>query len=233
MRIAIVLFFLSACARAPLSAEERRGLDRIAAVSFFGSAFTADLGARPLIGSRELVIDGAAWKVDEGFQALFQKALAARGKKFEPLQLDSVAVQKALGVRESRWKKVEGKQSRALLDLLFEAADRQGIEYFFLLTPQAEHGNFLTFRGAMGTACTHEGLPSRAFVYFFADFTLWNVHSRQKVYETSVDPSLTIDSSYADCVTAGGLADPVHALEDPVKRTMDHLVNGLFARLGW
>ena len=116
---------------------------------------------------------------------------------------------------------------------LFRTADRQGIRYFFLATPEPAHETFPTYRGVMGTACQAEGAASRAFVYFFARIALWDVSARKKIYEQEIDPSFTSQTSYADCSAAADIADPTHALEDPAKRTLDRLVLDVFARLGW
>jgi hypothetical protein len=232
MRFTLLLLLLTACSQASLSGPERDGLDQFSAVAFFGNSFTADLNSRALLRSREAVLDASPWKIDEAFSSDFQAALTERKKTFIPFSLDPIAVEKALGVRETRWKKVEGKQSQALLNLLFAAAEKQGIRYFFLAMPQADHETFPTFRGVMGTACTAEAGKSRAFVYFFARFTLWDVNRRKKLYEQPLDPSLTRETSYADCAAAANINDPVHALEDPTKRTLSHLVQDLITRVG-
>jgi hypothetical protein len=232
MRLTLLLLLLTACARAPLSAQQSSGLDQISAISFLGNSFTVDLKSRALIRSREAVLDVAPWKIDEAFSANFQTALSAGKKTFIPFALDSTKLERALVVRESRWEKVAGKQSQALLDLLFATAEGQGIRYFFLAIPGAEHEAFPSFRGVMGTACATEAGKSRSFVYFFARFTLWDVSRRKKLYEEALDPSLTKDTSYADCSVAAEITDPAHALEDPAKRTLDRLVRDLVARVG-
>jgi len=204
----------------------------VSAAAFFGNSFVVDLGARSVLRSHEAVIEIAPWKLNEAIAADFGEKAAAGGKTYVPFALDAAAVEKALRARESRWRKVEGKQSQALLDLLFEAADRQGIRYFFLLTPMPERETFPLRRGELGAACSDDAAKPRAYVYFFARFTLWDVANRKKLHESIVDPSATAATTFGDCEAVAAVADMKSALEDPVKRTAANLVSILLTRAG-
>ncbi|MGZ3651350.1 MAG: hypothetical protein ACXWR1_17055 [Bdellovibrionota bacterium] len=218
MRFLIPLFMLlSACSRQPLAT---RAVNQVGAVSVLGNEFV-------LPSSK---FNDSTWKVDAAFREALKAGVTERGKEYRALEPSPAELERALGVRESRWKKVVGKESQAVLDLLFRTADRDGIRYFFLVSPIEAHERYPLQKGTLGAACNEEG---RAYVYFYFRFTLWDVAARRKAFEYDVNPSVTSALTFGDCAALGSLSDPGTQLEDPVKKTMSLLVDALFDKMGW
>jgi hypothetical protein len=225
MRIALLFpLLLFACAH-----KGTRGVDSVSAVSLLGGEFSFDLEVPTFLRLNAHEIDVSTWGIDSSLQDLVKAEAEKRGKHFSAFEFDAKALVKTAGIRESRWKKVLGRQSQAMLDQLFEAAAREGIPYFFLLTPVAEHERYPLHRGNYGAAC----VDSRAYIYFYFDFVLWDVKSREKVFVTTVDPSWTKATSFGDCSAVARAPDPVKSLEDPVKKTMGLVMEDLFNKMNW
>jgi hypothetical protein len=229
MRLLLTLLLLTACARQPLSSEKQGALDQVSAASLLGDELVVAVTAPKLLGSGASTVDVAAWNVDATFRDLLKAGVEERGRRFTAFDVDRAALEKTAGVRESRWKKIVGRQSQAMLDQLFEAADRQGIRYFFLLTPPLSHERFALHAGNYGIACD----DGRAAVYFFFDFALWDVKARKKIFTYAVDPSVTQAMTFGDCKVVADLKEPARQLEDPMKKTMGLIVDALFEKMGW
>jgi hypothetical protein len=230
MRVFLALLFLTACARLPLSADRSGSIDSVAAASLLGDELTVNVRKPKVFGSGADTFDVPAWNVDASFRDLLKGGVEERGRHYVPFDLDPKVIEKAAGVRETRWKKIVGRQSQPMLDLLFDAADRQGTRYFFLITPPLEHETYLLHRGNYGAACGSDG---RATVYFFFDFALWDVSARKKIFTTKVDPGVTEALTFGDCSVIANLLDPARQLEDPLKKTMGLVVDALFDKMGW
>ena len=195
--LAITLF---ACSRQPLFPDQQKNFDHVSAAAFLGNEFVVDLSSRSLLRSRETILNSSSWQLDAAFRDLFQAGVRVRGREFRAFELDQKALEKALGTRESRWKKTSGKQSHALMEQLFLAAEGQGIRYFFLLTPLPEHELFPLHQGTAGAYChDRDAKDARAYVYFLFDFTFWDVRGHGKVFEMEVNPGATESMTFADC----------------------------------
>lgn len=222
--------FLSGCASATLSTQEQAQVDIVSAASFLGDEFLRNAGPRTIFVQHGQKVDVAAWKLDAFFQDLLAEGVKARGKEFRALNLDAAELEKALGLRETRWKKTRGKYNQALLDLLLRQADSQGVHFLFMAYPLESLERFPSLRGPLGAAC---GGENRAYVYFEFDFSLWDVKEKKKIFQGTVDPSITEQLTFATCQAAEKLEDPAQQLEDPTKKTLGLLVDALFEKMGW
>ncbi len=227
-------FFLQACAGASLSSQEKAQVDKVSAASFLGHELTVDVAARTLLSKNSARLDVSAWKVDEAMRAFLRDGVAARGKEYRALTLDEESLKKALGARETRWKRVRGKYNQALLELVLHEAARVGAQYLFLVYPLESLERFPLHAGPLGVYCNDRGdKDARAYAYFEFDFSLWDVGARQKIFQGTVDPGVTESLSFASCEAAAKLPEPVRQLEEPTKRTMGLLVDALFEKMGW
>ncbi|HEY8279401.1 MAG TPA: hypothetical protein VIH99_07260 [Bdellovibrionota bacterium] len=233
--VGLFLLLSQSCARQEVREERLRAVDSVAAVSLLGNDFAIDLiSPSPLTASTESLVDISGWKLDESFRELLRQGAVSRGRVFQDFTLDPDALKKALSVRESRWKRVEGKESQALLDLLFAEAERRGLKYFFLLTPFVPAERPAPYRYPSGVFCSdRKPRPSRAYPYFVFRFSLWKVESRQRVFAYEVKPGDTDQLVFADCRELATMKNPELLLEKPVKDAMDLVVAALFEKLGW
>jgi hypothetical protein len=219
-------FLLASCASYPV----REDLDKVGAVSLLGDQLVVDVSPRSLFKSDRRTLDVKDWSVDNAFRDLFKAGIVERKRDYVPFNLEPDALAKLANVRERRFEKTVGRQSQALMDSLFAEADRKGMKYFFLLTPPREHEHFPQHRGNFGAYC--DGRDA-AYLYFFFDFALYDVAARRKVFFYSVDPSVTEAMTFGECNVIANLRDPVHQLEDPMRKTMGLLVDALFEKMGW
>ncbi len=235
LRKLLPLVLLTACAAKPLSPERTSSIDQVSAVSLLGDQLVVDVDSRTLLHSTQRALDASSWDLDGAFRAFLQAGVEERGRKFVPLAAEQAQLEKVAGVRESRWKKIVGRQSQALLDLLFETADRQGVRYLFLLTPPTTlHERFPQHRGNFGAYCNDRSAAgAQAYVYFFFDFALWDVPARRKVFAYTVDPSVTEALPFGGCSTVSEMKEPVRELQDPVKTAARLVVDALFEKMGW
>ena len=225
---------LPSCSRQPLAPDLKKEIEEVSAVSLLGSDFTIDVISRSVISSKERALDVSAWKVDETFRSLLEEHSKERGKNFRTLALDPGSLEKALAVRESRWKKILGTHSQAALDLLLRKAGEQRIHYLFLVSPLENRRDFPLHKGNMGIYCyDRKLLKSRAYAYFFLDFSLWDVKAKKKIFREAVDPAYTQEMAFAECREVAELKEPLEALKDPVHHTMKLLVDKLFTKMGW
>jgi hypothetical protein len=223
---------LAACASQPLSAERLTG--PFSAASFLGDSFSFEVGPRSLFQGRGPVLPVPSWQLDETLRGRLAEGLRARGKEYRELSLDPAEAERALGVRESRWRKVEGRYGQALLGLLFRRAEERGVRYFFLAVPSRGDDGSPLHPAASGAFCAKGGgEEGRAFVYFSFDLSLWDVSARHRVYETRVGPRATEGIPFGACSAVAAVADPGKALEDPAKKTLGLLVPSLFEKMGW
>lgn len=230
MRLLALVLLLTACAHRPASET----LDKVGAMSLLGDTLVVDVSSRSLLKSSERTLDVSGWGVDNSFRELFKQGIVERRKDYVPFNLEPAQLEKIAGVRERRFQKNVGDQSQALLDALFEEADRKGMRYFFLLTPARKRERFALHRGNYGATCDdRDNKDAQAYVYFFFDFVLYDVAARKKVFFTTVDPSVTQMMTFGGCKVVADLRDPVKQLEDPMKKTMGLLVDALFEKLGW
>jgi hypothetical protein len=230
----IVFLLLSACARQPLSPEQQGRVDTVGAVSLLGDEFIVDVITRSLLHKQEEVLGTKDWQVDASFKRLLGEGSSARKKDFRDFHLDPAALERALGMREDRWKRITGRQNQLLMELLFAEAEKQGIHYFFLIAPMESHENFPLHRGNMGIYCYDRALRhSKAYPYFQFDFTFWDVAARKKLFQAAVDPSVTEVLSFAECEAVAQMKEPAKELEGPVKQAMGLIVDGLFQKMGW
>lgn len=226
--------FLSACSRQPIAPERRALVSDVAAVSLLGNDLTVDVASRAFLKNTARVVDVTAWGMDAAFRNLLRAGVESRQKAFRPLEIAPADLAHALAIRESRWRRVTGAQSQALLDLLIREAERQGVRYFFLLTPPVDPGRFPAHHGVYGATCDDRtDKNARASVYFFFDFALWDVAARKKIFAITVDPKVTDMMTFGGCSAVQELKDPARELEDPVRKTMELLVDSLFDKMGW
>lgn len=230
----LLLVFLSACARKPLSAEQQKAIDVVSAVSFLGDEFVIDVTSRSLLRAKETAIDVRAWKMDESFRDLLRERVQAGGRDFRPFALDQEAVDKALGQRENRWKRVLGKQSQALMELLFREAEKQGIHFFFLALPLNDADHFPLHKGTMGVYCSdRQARHAKANPYFKFELTVWNVTARKKTFRAVVDPELTSVLQFSECEAVAEMKELGRELENPVKQALALVTDALVEKLGW
>ncbi len=236
MRWAALLFspLLFACTHQPLGVEEKQNIHVISAASFLGDDFVVDVIDRTIFQKKESIHDVESWQVDQQLRDLLAEEARKRGKEFRSLELDPAEVNELLERRESRWKRVVGKQSQALMELLFRQAEKQGVEYLLLAAPAARRDNFPLHIGQMGVFCYDRKLrKSQASPYFFFDFSLWNVASRKKLFQTTVDPTFTRDRAFAECAKVAEIKDVKEELAAPAREALAAVVQRLFLAMGF
>jgi hypothetical protein len=206
----------------------------VSAASFLGNELGIDSMAGSQILAREKHLDVQAWKLDDSFLQLIQAGSKERGKEFRPLDLNSAEIQRAVKIRESRWKKTLGKYNQALLDAVLREAEKQGVRQLLFISPLESMERFPSYRGPVGIHCNNAiAKGGRAYAYFEWDVSLWDVPTQKKLFQVSVDPSLTEILTFADCQTAAQLSEPVTQLEDPVKKTLGLVADAIFDKMGW
>lgn len=236
-KIAVLLFctFFSSCAHQALDSRPAPS-ETVAAISLLGDELVLDIASRSLISAnKQAGLDIGTWNLNQKFVNSLEEGARAEGKAACPFSLDPVGLEKAHNVREDRWKKVVGRYNQALLDFLFREAEDRGISHFFLLTPlSAPPARFPRHNGTVGIFCSDQKDPlSRAYAYFSFDFSYWSVAGRKRIFQQEVNPGVTEQLIFAGCREVAELKDPVEALREPVHHTLELLVKGLFAKMGW
>lgn len=210
----------------------------VTAFSHLGSDFTVDVISRTIIRPKEDTLDAASWGVDAAFRDGLAGEANAYGQEFRALTLDPKALQRALNARESRWKKLVGRHNQALLDFLLARAGEQGLDVLVLVSPKEGRERFPLHKGNMGIYCyDRKLLKSRAYAYFFADITAWDVKAKKKLFQKAVDPASTQDMAFATCREVADLKEPLVSLKEPVSHTILLLTRKVFpeiaAKMGW
>ena len=192
MRFFFLLLLLVSCARTPPVVVGVQRPDRVAVFSRIGNSFVVNLQSKALLRPKETVLDIASWNLDQNFAEQFREGLRERGREFVDFALDRGELERVLKVRESRWKKIEGKESQALLDFLLRSAEANGIRWIFLLSPELERARFPLHQGEVGAYCNDKAkADSKAYIYFFFRFSVWDVERKKKIFEQLVDPSVS------------------------------------------
>ncbi len=230
LALCVLLF---SCASQPSSTEEPplKAAVTIASFSHLGADFTVDVISRSILRPKEQSLDVTKWGVDAAFGEKLASEAKAQGREALLLRLDAAALQKALSTRESRWRKFVGRYNQALVDYLLVQAAEQGVSHLFVLSPLESRETFPLHKGNMGIYCyDRKILKSRAYAYFFADFSLWDVKEKKKIFQRTVDPAFTQEMTFAECREVAELKEPLEALREPVDHTIDLLVKKLYAQ---
>lgn len=233
--------FLFSCASQPASegtGPSAKPASTVTAFSHLGNDFTVDVISRTIIRPKEASLDVSSWGVDAAFRDGIAESARAHGQGFRALTLDPKALERALNARESRWKKFVGRHNQALLDFLLARAGEQGLDVLVLVSPKEARDSYPLHKGNMGIYCyDRKLLKSRAYAYFFAEVTAWDVKAKKKLFQRAVDPSATQEMAFAECREVADLKEPLASLKEPVAHTIQLLARKVFpelaAKMGW
>jgi hypothetical protein len=223
---------LLSCSHQPPSIQAQP--ETVAVLSLLGDELEVDVASRSLLSARQHPLDISPWKLNEGFRALLEDAAKARGKEAKALSVDPAALERALALREGRFRKVLGHYNQALLDLLFREAEAQGISHFFLLTPRLGNEKFPQHRGTAGVHCSDlKQKQAKAYAYFAFELAYWHVASKRRVFWETAGPPYTQDQAFAECSAVANSKEPLVDLEAPVRQAMATVVSKVVAKMGW
>lgn len=237
-RIIFGFFILTllGCSAGKLNNTLRQEINDVAVISQIGPSFYVDTIGTTIFQNKELTFDVSAWKINDQIQEMFRKNLTARNKNLVSVALDESAIHAAMLKQKEAGKPLFGFTEEALRDLSFDAAAKAGAKYLFLIVSLERHDGYPLYRGPMGMICYDRKLRNtKASPYFLYQASFWNVASKKKIFQTTINPTITENIDPINCSALKGIKEQVAVrdLKANVSDALERTVQSIFTKMDW
>lgn len=235
LAILVTMVFLS-CSANRLNNKIRQEINDVSVISLLGPTFYVDTIGTTIFQNKELSFDVSSWKINDQLKESFKKHLSVRGKRFVDVSLDETAVREAMVKQKEAGRPLFGFSEQALRDLGFSAAEKAGAKYMFLVISLDRHDSYPLYRGPMGMICYDRKLRNtNASPYFLYQLSFWDVTKRTKLFQTTINPSVTDEIDPIHCSALKNIKERtvLADLKTNVSDALERTVQTIFTKMDW
>ncbi len=195
----VIIFLLAGCATTPLDETKKRNVNHVASAILFDEELPVVYVGTTIFNNTDSKVDTKSWGLNKIMENEIESGIKSIGKTYKHIKLDRQKIQAAIESGDTPLKRFAGDPNKEVNEYLFTSALNQGAKYLFIFRP-SKSDNFPHYPKGMGLFCRSAfGTKGDWEAYSLFHVALWDLSTREKVYQTGFSPADTAIKSGKPC----------------------------------
>ena len=190
---------LVGCATTPLNEAKKDSVNNVATAVLFDDTLPVAYVGTTIFNNADSKVNISSWNLNSIVTREIETGLKSIGKTYKPVSFDKQKIKTAIESGDTALNRFVGDPNKELNEYLFSSAVSQGAKYLFVFQP-IKHDNFPHYPKGLGLFCRSAfGTKGDWEAYSLFHVALWDLTTKEKVYQTAFSPADTALKSGKPC----------------------------------